>query len=535
LLVGVVVCAALGACVPNAPPKISAPPGAASQPWGLIIWIDAFDGPTVKRMLSQGQLPNISRWIIQRGVTVNNAVASYPTITYANNVSFLTGMFPGHHGVTDNRWFDRDSLLLRDYTFVKFYQRAAEDFQDRTIFQFTATILTPIRRGATRPIDNWISSGVSWFFGYQDTVNHLTTLRFELLSDVAKRDGRWPGLVLAYFVTPDTVCHHKGVGSPEYAHILKDVDEQIGHICQSLQAAGLLENCTLTLVTDHGMQPTPRTCDTLDYFCKTLKVPSLSDDYGAFDSYEKRLKHFSPARAVVVASGKRRCAISLRCAERWGIRPTEQEIDEFAARFADPSAKGGGKSLPELLVDRPGTDLLVVRRGPNSVRVQSAAGTGVIERSLTEGRKMYRYRVTAGKDPLDYTGTPAAALCGEEAYHSAEEWFAATLNSPRPDAVVQLIELNDSPRAGDLALYARSGWAWRRGNQGGHGGLLREEVIVPWYWAGPGLPAGTTIDGARTVDLAPTILELLGHGDRTPANLDGRSIAQRLRAAQRTN
>ena len=61
--------------------------------------------------------------------------------------------------------------------------------------------------------------------------------------------------------------------------------------------------------------------------------------------------------------------------------------------------------------------------------MQSAEGTGIIDGQLADGKKTYRYRVTAGKDPLEYPGTPAEALCGE-AYHPAEEWFAATLNTP---------------------------------------------------------------------------------------------------------
>ncbi len=519
-------------CVPDAPPRIELKPGTAvPDRCALVIWIDGVGRDEFDGLQRAGRLPNITRYLIDRGVRVRAAVGSYPTITYANNVSFHTGLLPGHHGVVGNKWFDRHRLVFQDYNFIKSYRQVDGDFTAPTVHELlagelTASILTPVRRGAGRNIDNWASAGISWYFGLHANVNRLTTARFELIADVANRSGRWPAFILAYFVTPDTLGHAHGASDRRYTEMILDVDRQVGHICQAYERAGLLERTYLTLVSDHGFVDTPRHCDVAEFFRKRLKVPTRSALYGQDVPLEKRLAHFAGARVVVAAGGNRRCSIHLRAGEHWWQRPTAEQIDRFACAGGAPR-----RSLPAVLAELPGTQLVMVRRGPDSVRVQDRCGTGVIDRIRRQGRKLYRYRVIEGTDPLGHASVGEAAALMDGGHHDAEAWLRATLQTPHPDAVVQLVELNDSVRNGDVTLFAHAGWDFAPGDRGGHGGLLRQEILVPWIWAGPDLPAGTSIAAARTVDLMPTILHLIGRGEAAPAGLDGRSIAEELRRA----
>jgi len=79
-----------------------------------------------------------------------------------------------------------------------------------------------------------------------------------------------------------------------------------------------------------------------------------------------------------------------------------------------------------------------------------------------------------------------------------------------------------SPRAGDMIVFAAPGWDFGGTHKGGHGGIRAEEDMhVPLLLAGPGVPH-TRVDVARTVDLAPTLLQLLGKP--VPKDYDGQSL-----------
>ena len=527
-------------CVPDAPPRIELAEGTAvAEKLGLVLWVDGFDIETFQQLRREGRLPNISRYLVDRGVTVRRAVACLPTITYANNVSFHTGLLPGHHHIVGNKWFDRHRLVFQDYGSTRTYRQVDGDFSAATIHELladelTVSILTPVRRGAARHIDNWATAGVAWFFGFQETVNHLTTLRFELIGQLADRVGRWPRFILAYFVAPDTVAHAHGPEGRAYTDILLDVDRQVGHICRALNRAGLLERTYLTLISDHGFVATPRHLDVAAWFREKLAVPTASKPFGRDVPLERRAAHFERVRAVVVSGGDRRCNIYLRAGPHWWRRPSAEQIEAFPHPPAAPgAAPRRARRLSEMLAAPQAVELVVVRLGDDAAGVRSRSGAGEIDRIRRAGRKRYRYRVLSGTDPLGYSSIPAAAKLIDGAYHDADAWLAATVDTPKPDCVPQLIELNDSHRSGDVVLFAADGWDFGRSNRGGHGGLLRHEIIVPWVWAGPDLPAGASIPVARTVDLMPTMLHLLGRDDRIPAGLDGRSLAEQLKRAGR--
>jgi len=530
---------ATAGCAPNAAPAIAlADTTVLPDRPALVIWIDGLGWEAYEALLKAGRLPNAKRYFVDRGVSMR-AVASYPTITYANNVSFSTGLFPGHHGVHGNKWFDRDKLIYQDYTSIGTYRQVDGDFEARTIYELlgeapTATILTPVRRGATQNIDNWATAGISWFFRMHTNVNRLTTARFEMIAETARTTGKWPVFILAYYVTPDTLAHAKGPSHPDYTKMILDVDLQVGRVCQAYENAGLLDKTTIAFISDHGFLDTPKLFDVGEFFRKGMHLETRDRLYGRDVSMDRRRDHFGDARAVVVAGGNRRCSIHLRVGDEWSARPTEKQIERCEHGFYPGPHTGGEWTRDDtstVLVSQESVDLLMVRLGPNSVRVRTKAGDGVIDRVVREGRKLYRYRVTKGTDPLGHASDLKTKALMDGGYHDGDAWLAASMDTPRPDAVVQLIEMNDSPRSGDIVLFAARGWDFFGGDAGGHGGLTREEILVPWLIAGPDLPARATLDAARTVDLMPTMLHLIGKRDAIPTGLDGRDLVGRLRAA----
>lgn len=514
------------------------------RPAAVVFFVDGLDPARFEELLAAGRLPNIDRHFVAGGVRVENAFVSLPAITYANSVSLVTGVFPGHHGITGNRWFDRYALVLQDYTFIKTYQQVDEDFTAPTIYEmlgdeFTATMTVPVRRGATRPVDNWMSVGIAWYFDMHAMVNQLAVTRLGLLGEIANRAGRWPRLIVTYFPTTDTVSHERGSDDPLYAEVLEDVDARIGQFLASLVRAGLYDQTYRVLVTDHGVVPTPDRC-AVETFLEGLGIPVRSELFGRDEPFEERLEHFGPARAVVVSGGNRRSSLHLRAGDGWWQRPTPGQIDAFARTFAEPAALPAdlrravaGRTFPELLLGLKPVQFVAVREGEGVVRLLSEAGTARITRRRDGDAPAYRYEVLSGRDPLGYAADPAVAAVLDGGFHPSRAWMAATARAEHPDVVPQLPEYFDSPRAGDVVLFARPGWCFGGDDRGGHGGLTRRELAVPFYVGGPDLAGGASIPVARTVDLTPTLLGLLGRPEafRTLGPPDGVDLSAELRAA----
>ena len=91
----------------------------------------------------------------------------------------------------------------------------------------------------------------------------------------------------------------------------------------------------------------------------------------------------------------------------------------------------------------------------------------------------------------------------------------------------------DSSRAGDIVVFAAADWAFTKQGRGGHGSCVADDMRVRFFFAGPDLSAGTSIDHARLVDVMPTVLELPGEHGRLAdiPSIDGVSLVAQLRAA----
>ena len=106
----------------------------------------------------------------------------------------------------------------------------------------------------------------------------------------------------------------------------------------------------------------------------------------------------------------------------------------------------------------------------------------------------------------------------------AQEAFAGRASAELPDLLVMWD--NDAPI--DAVEFARLGRITNR-DIGPRGGHTDRGAIFGW---GPDIAAGPPVTGARDIDVAPTVLALLGIA--TPEGMDGRVIGDLLQARGRS-
>jgi len=56
-----------------------------------------------------------------------------------NCASLIAGVFPGHHGIMGNSWFDRWTLTLQNYVSFETYLNVNDDLRSPTLYELLAT------------------------------------------------------------------------------------------------------------------------------------------------------------------------------------------------------------------------------------------------------------------------------------------------------------------------------------------------------------------------------------------------------------
>ncbi|HRF41983.1 MAG TPA: alkaline phosphatase family protein, partial [Saprospiraceae bacterium] len=61
--------------------------------------------------LDRFQPPRLSQFV-KEGVRAESMLSCFPSKTFTNHYSIATGMYPNHHGLVDNNFFDADKNLV---------------------------------------------------------------------------------------------------------------------------------------------------------------------------------------------------------------------------------------------------------------------------------------------------------------------------------------------------------------------------------------------------------------------------------------
>ncbi len=141
----------------------------------------------------------------------------------------------------------------------------------------------------------------------------------------------------------------------------------------------------------------------------------------------------------------------------------------------------------------------------------SSAGRVRFRRAVDEASGGWRFEVTSveGVNPLAEQDVDRFAGLDDELAHP----FPDRTANAYPFAYDQVAQLFDAPAAPDLVSIhtAAHNWADQGGHLGEHGSIDVIQSRAPFILAGAGVRADGLIDaGCRLVDIAPTVLQLMG-------------------------
>ncbi|NBW06581.1 MAG: alkaline phosphatase family protein [Caulobacteraceae bacterium] len=253
----------------------SAPPAGSGQaqtprPLVILISIDGFRSD----YLTRGATQTLSA-LAADGAT-GPMRPSFPSVTFPNHYTLVTGLHPDHHGIVGNSFIDP---VLGKFTMASkeagFWAEGEPIWISAEKAGLTAaTMFWPgsesenhgLRPTYYRPFDEEVT-------GDQRVDQLLTWL------DATPR----PDLATLYFDAVDTAGHRNGPDAPETAAAMTSVDASIARLVAGLKARGLYDNTVLVIVADHGMAATSP--DRVMYFDDLIDPAALDIIYGGAVTY----------------------------------------------------------------------------------------------------------------------------------------------------------------------------------------------------------------------------------------------------------
>ncbi len=194
------------------------------------------------------------RELMRHGVSARALIPVFPSNTFANHYTIVTGLYPSHHGIINNYFYDPDLGAF-------FRPIPSRTLQESRWWSGEPVWVTAVKQGRTSATSYWIGSEAE-IAGHRPT--HWKTYdpknaptfeqRFdELFTWLQKPPETRPAFITFYLEETNSVGHKFGPGSPELIATIQLLDRQVGAIVDRLQAENISAN--LVVVSDHGLTP----------------------------------------------------------------------------------------------------------------------------------------------------------------------------------------------------------------------------------------------------------------------------------------
>jgi len=216
--------------------------------------------------------PNFQR-VVRNGVRAKGLIPVFPSKTFPNHYSIVTGQYAESHGIVANRFFDpvrRETYALSD----------PKSVLDGSWYRGEPIWVTAERQGMVSASYFWVGSEapikgirptyVKQFAG-QSTTNlaRVDTVVAWLNKPALQR----PHMITVYMSDVDGAGHTHGPESPQVASAILAVDSALGRLLDGIQMLPLRDSAYVVLVSDHGMTTyTPETFVAIESLIDTVGV-----------------------------------------------------------------------------------------------------------------------------------------------------------------------------------------------------------------------------------------------------------------------
>lgn len=218
----------------------------------LLVSLDGFRWNYTREYADQTP---VLRRLAAEGISARGLIPAYPSTTFPNHYTLVTGLYPAHHGIINNDMFDPG---LGRY----FHYYLPADNHDPRWWGGEPIWVTAVKQGRKSAAYYWVGAGVA-VGGIRPTYSipypGMSAYKAEPFSRRIERVVGWlklpaeqrPAVIAFYVEETDSVGHASGPDSPEMAAAVNKVDSELGALLDRLRAEGIAVN--VVVVSDHGM------------------------------------------------------------------------------------------------------------------------------------------------------------------------------------------------------------------------------------------------------------------------------------------
>lgn len=220
-------------------------PEQAKKPYVILISADGFRYDYAAKFKARHLLR-----LSAKGVRAASMIPSFPSVTFPNHYTLATGLYPSHHGIVYNQFYDRgiqaayamgDRKAVEDgrwYGGIPLWVLAEQQGMVTASYHFV---------GTEAPI---LQTLPSYWYRFSDGIDLDSRIATVVQWLRLPEDVR-PHLITFYMSHADHAGHYFGPDAPQTREAVTIVDEAIGKLQAAVEPLGLPVN--IVFVSDHGM------------------------------------------------------------------------------------------------------------------------------------------------------------------------------------------------------------------------------------------------------------------------------------------
>lgn len=217
------------------------------KPYLILISVDGFrnDYPEKFNAVHLKQLS-------AAGVRADYMIPSFPSLTFPNHYTIVTGMYPSHHGLVSNSFFDRERMQ-------RYGMRDVAKVLDGYYYGGTPLWVLAEQQQMLSASFYWVGSEAdiqntrpTYYYRYNEAIPIDRRIQ-SVVNWLQLPEDQRPHLIAFYFPEVDHAGHDFGPDAPQTKKAVQFVDSSIYALTKAVAKTGLDVN--YILVSDHGMAP----------------------------------------------------------------------------------------------------------------------------------------------------------------------------------------------------------------------------------------------------------------------------------------